>query len=183
MKPYVLDPYKTIFLAIDLQERLLPAIHNREEVIKNAKKLITSAQIMGIPFKLTEQYPRGLGRTEQEILSVLPGPVFEKTAFGCFDQEGFERFLAVEGRNQVVLFGIESHICVHTTAMQLLERGYDVTVTCDGCGSRERQNHDFAMANMSNCGAHILPFDSVIYQLMKRSGTPDFKALLPLFKE
>lgn len=183
MKPYVLDPYKTIFLAIDLQDKLLPAIYNREEVVKNSKRLIVSAQIMGIPVKVTEQYPKGLGRTDGGILSELSVPIFDKTTFGCFDQDGFEDFLATEGRNQVVLFGIESHICVHTTVMQLLEKEYDVTVAYDGCGSREEQNHVLAMTNISNCGAHVLPVESVIYQLMKRSGTAQFKALLPLFKE
>ncbi len=183
MKPYVLDPYKTIFLAIDLQANLLKAIHNREKVIDRSKKLILSAQTLKIPVKVTEQYPKGLGPTEEEILSVLNATVFEKTAFGCFDQDGFEGFFSEEGRNQVVLFGIESHICVYSTVMQLLERGYDVTVVRDGCSSREEENHLAAIANMPNCGAHVLPMESVIYQLMKRSGTAEFKALLPLFKE
>ena len=183
MKPYVLDPCKTIFLAIDLQEKLLNAIHNRGKIIDRSKKLILSAQTLKIPIKVTEQYPKGLGHTEKDILSILDGAVFEKTSFGCFDQDDFEGFFAEEGRNQVVLFGIESHICVHTTVMQLLDRGYDVTVVRDGCGSREEENHLAAIANMSNCGAHALPMESVIYQLMKRSGTAEFKALLPLFKE
>lgn len=183
MKPYVLDPLKTIFLAIDLQEKLLPAIQGWKEVVKNSKNLLMSARTLGIPIKVTEQYPKGLGRTEREILSSLSEDVFEKTAFGCFDQEGFESFFVDPGRNQVVLFGIESHICVHTTAMQLLSRGYDVTVVSDGCGSRKDESHVAAMRNMANCGAHVLPMESIVYQLLKRSGTAEFKALLPLFKE
>lgn len=183
MKPHVLDPLKTIFLAIDLQEKLLPAIQGWKEVVRNSKNLLTSAETLGIPIKVTEQYPKGLGRTEGDILSIISEDIFEKTAFGCFDQEGFEEFFAVPGRNQVVLFGIESHICVHTTAMQLLNRGYEVTVVSDGCGSRKDVNHAMAMTSMSNCGGHVLPMESIVYQLLKRSGTAEFKTLLPLFKE
>ncbi|SMG27402.1 isochorismatase family protein [Dethiosulfovibrio salsuginis] len=183
MKPYTLDPSKTLFLAIDLQEKLLPAIQGWEEVLSSSKKLITAAHTLEIPLKVTEQYPKGLGPTEGQILSMLSEEVFEKTGFGCFDQEGFEEFFSIPRRDQVVLFGIETHICVHTTAMQLLTKGYDVTVVSDGCGSRKEENHRIGMANMGSCGAHVLPLESVIYQLLRRSGTAEFKALLPLFKE
>lgn len=183
MKPYTLDPSKALFLAIDLQEKLLPAIEGWQGILDSSKKLVVAADTLGIPLKVTEQYPKGLGRTDEGILSIVTGDIFEKTGFGCFDQEGFDEFFSTTGRNQVVLFGIETHICVHTTAMQLLERNYDVTVVADGCGSRKAANHEMGLTNMGRCGAHVLPLESVVYQLLKRSGTREFKALLPLFKE
>ncbi|MEA3283759.1 MAG: isochorismatase family protein [Synergistota bacterium] len=183
MNPQILRPKNTVMLMIDVQEKLLPAIYGKESVELNAKKLIKASQAMEIPLKVTEQYPKGLGTTVPGLAEEISSDdVFEKKAFGCFDEEGFDDFFRCTRRNQVVLFGIESHICVHTTAMQLLERDFEVTVVADGCGSRKNGNHEIALRNMSACGVHVLPMESVVYQLIKVSGTPEFKQLLPLFK-
>ncbi len=183
MNPYTLNSENTRFLMIDMQEKLLPAIRNREQIQKNALRLSIAAQALRIPLIVTEQYPKGLGPTISELRPYMTEQAFEKSGFGCFDEDGFEEFFRSESRKQVVLFGIESHICVHATAMQLLERGYEVTVTIDACGSRDEGNHRIAVSDMSASGAHVLPLESVVYQLLRRSGTPEFKKLLPLFKE
>lgn len=183
MKAYINDPDNTIFLMIDIQEKLLPAIDGYEDVSRNAEKLLVIADVLKIPVKVTEQYKKGLGPTVAALNKHLANCVpFEKTHFGCGGEKGFYDYLTSGNRNQIILFGIESHICVHTTAMELLQRGYDVTVVADACSSRNRKNHELALANMLSHGAHVLPLESVAYQLIKKAGTPEFKALLPLFK-
>lgn len=185
MKPFTLKADRTLFLMIDIQEKLLPAISGHEQVLKNSIKLSKAAKILDIPMKYTEQYPRGLGGTTGELFQVLPDGTerFEKSHFSCMDEAGFETFLIDQGRDQVVIFGIESHICVFSTVMAMLEKGMKVAVAVDACGSRSDCNHNYAMDNLGRCGALILPSESVIYQLICRSGTPQFKELLPLFKE
>ena len=183
MKAYTNDLNNTIFLMIDIQEKLLPAIDGYSEVSRNAEKLLIIADVLKIPVKVTEQYKKGLGSTILALNKHLTNcTVFEKTCFGCGGEEGFYDYLTSGNRNQIIIFGIESHICVHTTVMELLQRGHDVTVVADACSSRDRKNHELALANMLSHGAHVLPLESVAYQLIKRAGTPEFKALLPLFK-
>ncbi|WP_024821918.1 MULTISPECIES: hydrolase [Aminobacterium] len=176
---------ETLFLFIDIQERLLPAISNDREVKANTLRLLQTAAVFKIPLVYTEQYPKGLGRTDSDILEVLEGhaPAFEKTHFSCCDEEGFVKELEWHKRKQVVLWGIESHICVLATAMDLLRNGFSVWLAADACGSRKNDNHEMALQTMIQAGALVVPTETVIYQLMKRSGTPEFKALLPLFKE
>ena len=173
------------FLMIDVQERLLPAIADHETIRRNTLKLARAAGVLGVPFCYTEQYPKGLGSTDGEILEALPEGVhrFEKNTFSCCDEEGFDEILERQPRPVTVLFGIETHICVLATALDLLERKRQIVVAADACGSRSPSHADLAMDAMRNAGALVLPVETVIYHIMGRSGTPEFKALLPLFKE
>lgn len=172
-------------LMIDIQERLLPAIHNHETIHRNVLKLARAADVLKIPFCYTEQYPKGLGATDGALLQALPQGVvrFEKNAFSCCDEEGFEAVVEAQNRPIVVLFGIETHICVLATALDLLESGHRVAVAADACGSRLKEHSTLALNVMRSAGALILPVETVIYHIMERSGTPEFKALLPLFKD
>ncbi|MDI9369336.1 MAG: isochorismatase family protein [Synergistaceae bacterium] len=172
-------------LMIDIQERLLPAIHGHETIRRDVLKLARAAEVLGVPFCYTEQYPRGLGPTDGELLKALPqGAVrFEKNAFSCCDEEGFDSVIEAQNRPVVVLFGIETHICVLATALDLLEQGRRVAVASDACGSRLPEHSSLALDTMRNSGALILPVETVIYHIMERSGTPEFKELLPLFKD
>lgn len=185
MTPFTLNTDKVQFLMIDIQEKLLPAINDHDKVLRNSIKLARAATTLNVPLKYTEQYPRGLGGTAEELLKVLPpdSERFEKTHFSCMAEPGFELFLNDQIREQVVVFGIESHICVFSTVMAMLEKKIKVIVAVDACGSRVCQNHTYAMDTMGRYGAMIIPSESVIYQLICRAGTPQFKELLPLFKE
>jgi nicotinamidase-related amidase len=133
----------------------------------------------------TEQYPRGLGPTDGEILTALPDGVtsMEKNTFSCCDEAAFEELLQGTGRPVPVIFGIETHICVLATVLDLLEKGRKVVLASDACGSRDPLKAERALSAMASAGAMVVPVESVIYHLMGRSGTPEFKELLPLFKE
>ncbi|MBL3592964.1 MAG: hydrolase [Synergistaceae bacterium] len=184
MKPFIIDAEKALLLVIDFQEKLVPAIEGAENVQKNIDILVKAAVTLRLPLKVTEQYPKGLGPTVTSVASSFPEGVqrFEKTHFSCCAERGFTDYLAETGRSQVILCGVETHICVLATAMELLERGYQVVVTADGVGSRRPEHHDLALEAMRQAGALIVPMETIVYQMLKRSGTAEFKALLAYFR-
>ncbi|HPF84906.1 MAG TPA: isochorismatase family protein [Aminivibrio sp.] len=185
MIPFRLRRETACMVMVDVQERLLPAISGAEEIRRNTVKLAAAAKVLSIPFVYTEQYPRGLGPTDGEILTALPDGVtsMEKNTFSCCDEAAFEELLQGTGRPVPVIFGIETHICVLATVLDLLEKGRKVVLASDACGSRDPLKAERALSAMASAGAMVVPVESVIYHLMGRSGTPEFKELLPLFKE
>ncbi len=183
MEPVCLSAKNSVFLLIDVQEKLLPAISNEEQVLFESERLLRAASVLKIPVLATEQYPKGLGGTVDPLSSILDHSLLlTKTTFSCFGAEGFEELLEKQDRKTVVLFGIESHICLFATAMELKRRGYETVVAVEACGSRKLEHHELAMRNLLAADVAILPVETIIYQLLYRSGTPEFKALLPLFK-
>ena len=183
MEPVCPKRDDTVFLMIDLQERLVPAAYNGESVVKASYQLLKSAEVLGIPVIVTEQYPKGLGSTHPKLAEFADKcPKIEKLSFSCFDTPEFEPLLAATARKTVVLWGIESHVCVFSTAMDLKERGYDVIVAYEACGSRRKEHLEAAMRNLLAAGIAVLPVETIVYRLLVRSGTPEFKALLPVSK-
>lgn len=183
MEPVCLNRYNTLFLMIDVQEKLIPAVPNGEAVAKASKQLLKSAQVLGIPIVVTEQYPKGLGQTHAELTELVTDcPKVTKTTFSCFGAPEFEGILTQADRKTIVLWGIESHVCIFATAMELKKRGYEVVVAYEACGSRKREHLEVAMRNLLAAGIAVLPVETIVYQLMAKSGTPEFKALLPVFK-
>ena len=174
----------TALLMIDMQERLLPAVADQEEIMKNSHKLLSAAPVLQLPAMYTEQYPKGIGPTVKSLLDILPEGTdrFEKTAFSCCDQPGFLEKLDAMGRPVTVLFGIETHICVLSTAMDLVRSGRRAVLAADAGGSRTARNKELALNAMSSIGVSVLPTETIISQLLGASGTAEFKALLPLFK-
>lgn len=172
-----------LFLMIDVQEKLLPAIEGHEAVQSNCLKLLKASEALKIPFIYTEQYPKGLGPTVAPLLEALPVKFdrHEKVAFSCFDEPGFSEKFNLSDRPIAVLFGIETHICVLSTVMDLVAQGRKVVVAADACGSRAHANHAMALDAARDCGAAILPTETVIYQMIGAAGTPEFKTMLPLF--
>lgn len=172
------------FLLVDVQERLLPAVDRKQAVAENARKLLEAARVLEVPVLVTEQYPRGIGPTVAPLAELLSGgtPVLEKTSFSCCGAPGFDAAFRAMERPRTVIFGIETHICVLATVMDLLCRGTEVVLAADACGSRTEENHSLGLQAARDCGALVIPTESVIYQMMGRAGTPEFKALLPLFK-
>lgn len=171
------------FLMIDIQEKLFPHISGSETIGANTQRLLALSRLMDIPFYYTEQYPKGLGGTVQEIAKSLPEGAarFEKMTFSCMEEPGFDGFFGKSDKAAVV-WGIETHICIMTTVMDMLDEGMKVAVVSDAVGSREDANRDRALLSMERAGALVLPTESVVYQLLGRSGTGDFKAMLPFFK-
>ncbi len=184
MRPFLLKADACQILLIDMQEKLFPVIHDRNALLKQTGFLLSSCAILGIPVRFTEHYPKGLGGTIPELLSCMPegSSRFEKIHFSCWAEPGFNTFFHRGGRSQVVLAGIEAHICVYSTAMELLDVGYDVVVAADAVGSRIPDHRDTALDTLRQAGAAVLPVESVVYQLLQRAGTPAFKQVLAALK-
>ncbi len=185
-----IEAMSSFMLMIDIQERLLPAMYNKDEVLANSQKLLTSARELSIPLMISEQYPKGIGATVPELSALIPegSPVIDKTEFSCCNNPGFgDAFLNLRfnsgTKDTAILFGIETHICVLATALDLQEKyNLNVVIAADSCGSRSRDNHSLALEAMRSAGCFVVPSETVIYQLLGKAGTPQFKALLPLFK-
>lgn len=176
-----------VLCVIDIQERLAAAMVEREAVIEAARKLILSARRLNVPIVLTEQYPRGIGPTEPAVMQALQDDYqpLEKLHFSCWNEASFaERLsrLAEQGRTQVLLCGMEAHVCVLQTCLDLLANGYQVQVVADGVCSRDASHKHLALAQMRQAGAAVSSVEAAVYQLLRRAGTPEFKDLLPLFR-
>jgi nicotinamidase-related amidase len=172
-------------LVVDIQEKLLPPIFNKESMVKNSQLLIRLAKILSMPVLVTTQYSKGLGQTVPEIASLLEDvPAIDKLEFSCFGGDRFRSNLkAMPGnRNTVLLCGMEAHICVMQTALGALNDGYLVHVASDAVGSRAESNWRVGLDRMRAAGAVISSAEMMMYELLRCSGTPAFKELLPYLK-
>jgi nicotinamidase-related amidase len=180
-----LNPDECALVVIDIQEKLLPPIFQREQLVRNAKLLIHAAGILKIPSLVSTQYSKGLGATITEIASLLSGtePV-DKTLFSCFGSDAFCSLLKrLPGqRNTLLLCGMESHICVAQTALGALREGYLVHVASDAVSSRTEWNWKIGLERMRASGAVISSTEMIIYELMRSSSSAAFKELLPHLK-
>ncbi len=179
-----LEPGKARFLMVDIQAKLLPLISNTDEVLKNSVRLLKLASVLDIQVDYTEQNPKGLGGTAPELLQEMPqrNSLFEKVHF-CYGAEpGFDRLIGKAHGEVIVIWGTEAHICLLGTVMDLIERGHPVIVAADASGSRNKNSADLAFDAMRDWGALVLPTETIVYHLLARSGTDDFKKMLPLFK-
>ena len=180
-----LDPKQCALIVIDIQEKLLPPIFQKQRLVRNAQLLIRLAGILKIPALLSTQYSKGLGNTVPEIASLLPDvqPV-EKLDFSCFGSEVFCSALKrVPGnRNTVLLCGMETHICVAQTALAALREGYLVHVAADAVGSRTELNWQIGLDRMRAAGAVISSTEMIIYEVLGSSGSPEFKDMLKHLK-
>lgn len=173
-----LDREESILVVVDIQERLAAAMRERERVEANACRLIEGAKTLGVPVLLTEQYPKGLGPTVAAVrAAVAPGPAIEKLTFDCCGEAGFAAALEQSGRSRVILCGMEAHICVLQTALGLLAGGLTVHVAADAVCSREPRNAHTALGLLRDAGAVVTCTETVLFQLLGRAGTPEFKAI------
>ncbi|HLV86415.1 MAG TPA: hydrolase [Candidatus Sulfotelmatobacter sp.] len=172
-------------LVIDIQEKLLPPIFERERLVRNAQLLIRAAGILKIPALISTQYAKGLGATVPEVASLLSGtePV-DKTLFSCFGSDAFcAAVKRIPGqRNTLLLCGMESHVCVAQTALAALREGYLVHVASDAVSSRTEFNWKVGLERMRDAGAVISSTEMMIYELMRASSSAAFKELLPHLK-
>ena len=172
-------------LVIDIQAKLLPPIFQKEQLVRNAQLLIRAAGILRIPALVSTQYAKGLGGTVPEIASLLPQtePI-DKQLFSCFGSDVFCSVLKrLPGeRNTLLLCGMESHICVMQTALAALREGYLVHVASDAVSSRTEWNCKIGLERMRAAGAVISSTEMMIYELMRSSGSAEFKELLPYLK-
>jgi nicotinamidase-related amidase len=179
----MLDINNAIVLAIDLQEKLVRAT-NADEEIQNAKKLIEAANILNIPVIVTEQYPKGLGNTVEAIKNLFNNStaVIEKTAFSALMESEVLETLIKSGRKQVILFGIELHICVYQTALELIEKGFEVYLIKDASKSRKDFEFNCALELLKNKAANVTCLEMVLFELLKSSKHLCFKEIQALIK-
>jgi nicotinamidase-related amidase len=170
---------------VDIQEKLLPPIFNRESLVKNSQLLIRLAKILSVPVMVTTQYRKGLGPVVSEIASLLTdAPTIDKMEFSCFGSDQFRSAVKMlpGNRNTVLLCGMEAHICVMQTALGALNEGYLVHVASDAVGSRAEWNWKVGLDRMRAAGAIISSTEMMMYELLRCSGTPQFKELLQYLK-
>lgn len=180
-----LEVAQCALIVVDIQQKLLPPIFNKDSMVRNAQLLVRLARILDLPVLVTTQYQKGLGSTVPEIASLLDGvSSIDKMEFGCFGSEVFRSALkALPGqRNTVLLCGMEAHICVMQTALGALNDGYLVHVASDAVGSRAEWNWKVGLDRMQAAGAVISSTEMMMYELLRCSGTPAFKQLLPYLK-
>jgi nicotinamidase-related amidase len=181
-----LEAERCALLVIDIQEKLLPPIFQKAQLVKNSQLLIRLAGILKLPALMTTQYAKGLGSMVPEIASLLPETqAIDKQMFSCFGSDVFCSLLKrlPGNRNTVLLCGMESHICVTQTALAALREGYIVHVASDAVSSRTEWNWKIGLERMRAAGAVISSTEMIIYELLRSSGAPAFKELLPYLKE
>jgi len=173
---------ESVLMVIDIQERLAAVMERRQQVVRNAQILISVAQRLGIPIIVTEQYPKGLGKTVKELSDMLGDfHAFEKLSFSAYTPEVASE-LAKLGRKKVMICGMETHVCVFQTVRELLRAGYQPFVVGDAVCSRAQDNHQNGLDLMDRMGAVITNTETVIFDLLKVAGTPEFKELSKLVK-
>ena len=174
---------RSSLLVVDVQSRLTPAMNAPEGVVANIAVLLKAAERLGVPALVSEQYPKGLGHTVAELAALAPqGSVLEKVHFSCMGDAGLAGRLRHIGRPQVVVAGIEAHVCVLQTALDLLDDGRQVFVVADATSSRTSGNHDAALRRMDAAGVGVVTTEMVVFEWLGRAGTTEFKELSALIK-
>jgi nicotinamidase-related amidase len=179
-----LRPEECALAVIDIQEKLLPPIFEKERLVRNAQLLVRLADILSLPIIISTQYQKGLGKTIDEISSLLPEvKTVDKLEFGCFGNGEYCSTVAgLANRNTLLLCGMESHICVMQTALGALNQGLNVHVAADAVSSRTELNWKVGLNRMQAAGAVISSTEMMIYELLGKSGTPAFKEMLKHLK-
>jgi nicotinamidase-related amidase len=173
----LIDANKSVLLVVDMQERLLPAVHDHQRVLENCVWLVRAAQKLDVPVAASEQYPQGLGHTAEALRALLPETaIAAKMHFSCADA-GCLSTLPGADRTQAILVGVEAHVCVLQTAIGLREQGRDVYVVADCVGSRAPGDRDLALARMHEAGVSIVSREMVLFEWLKQAGTPLFREI------
>ncbi|XP_046857650.1 isochorismatase domain-containing protein 2-like [Xenia sp. Carnegie-2017] len=171
----------TAFFLCDIQEKFRESIRYFPEIIQVAKRLVETAKIMGIPVIATEQYPKGLGNTVKEI-DMSEIKAYPKTVFSMVIPEVEKKLQELSDVKSVVLFGIEAHVCVQQTALDLLERNYDVHIVADGVSARSMTDRLFSFERLRDSGAFVTTSESVMFALLGDAKHPNFKEVQKLVK-
>lgn len=185
-RPDLLEADRAMLLVIDLQEKLLPLIRKRDKVLSAARKLIQGASIFELPILATEQYPKGIGSTDEgirECLDACSAKTMEKACFSAWAETSVRKTMLAIDRPQVIIAGIETHVCVQQAALDLKSRDFDVFVCADAVGSRGRLDHKTALHRMRHAGVIVTTVESVLFELCSRCDAPRFKPMLELIKQ
>lgn len=182
MKNFILERENSLILVVDIQERLVPAMKDGERVVKNAVNLLKSTQMMEMDIVATEQYPKGLGGTIEEVGAYINKEnIFPKVEFsGCVGV--VEEFLRESKKQNIILMGMETHVCVFQTTRDLLKLGYNVFIVKDAVSSRTQDNILNGLDLLKEMGAVITNTETVLFDLLKKAGTEEFKTVSKLIK-
>lgn len=180
----ILNIEDSLVMIIDVQEKLLNAAFNKSELEKNAVITANAAKILEIPVIVTEQYPKGLGSTIENLKEALPDSTkyFEKTAFSALENSEILELVKHYNKKQVIIFGIETHICVSQTANALRNLGYEVHVISNACGSRSELEHKAGLERMKDNGVYIITAEIALFEWLKGAKHPKFKEVQSLIK-
>ena len=183
IEKYFIDKESSALVIVDIQERLAAVMKERQKVVDNVLHLIEISRLQNIPIILNEQYPKGIGHTVSEIKDALkPYEPFEKLTFSCCGQPDFLKKLSAAGKKKIILCGMETHVCVLQTCIGLLKEGYDVHVASDAICSRTEDNFRMGIEFMRDAGAVITSTETVLFQLLEKAGTEEFKAIVKRIK-
>jgi hypothetical protein len=178
-----INPNHVACLVIDFQERIYQAIYEHEKLSKNVPILLEGLKTLGIPVFVTEQYVKGLGSTVPEIARSIEGiNRIEKSSFSCCDEPRFMHELANAGKDYVIVCGIESHVCVLQTVIDLKENGYHPIIVEDCISSRKENDKKMAVIRMQQEGVTITTYEAILFELLRYSGGDTFKAISKLVK-
>ena len=174
---------KAVLVVIDMQGKLAQSMYRKELLFENVEKIIKGAQVLGIPMLLTEQNPKGLGPTVPEIADLVPNVRrIPKLSFSCCGDELFLKELSALQRCQVLLTGIEAHVCLYQTTVDLVASGYEVHVVADAVSSRTAENRDIGLQKMKDVGASITSVETVLFELLRVAEGYRFKEILNIVK-
>jgi len=181
-----LDREKAVLIVIDVQERLMPAIDGAEGITRNLERLVRGAHLLGVPVILTEQYVKGLGPTVAPLRHALEETAgyrpIEKSCFSAYGCAPFTEQLGALGRRQAIVAGVETHVCVYQTALDLAASGAEVTIVADAAGSRTAENKEIALRRLVAEGVKLSSTEMVLFEMTVASGTDEFRAISKLVK-
>ena len=183
VQPQRLRVSRTQLLIVDVQPRLLPKIHEHELVLDRAVRCVQAARVLGLPITISEQYTSALGQTTPALREAAGDcPRFEKMTFSCWGAPELQRRLLDVERQSVLLVGIETHVCVLQTALDLLEVGLRPVVLVDAVGSRFARDRDVALDRLRSAAVELNTVESAVFELLERAGTDVFRRVLPILK-
>ncbi len=184
--PHVLNRADTLLVVVDMQEPFLRGIHDRERLLGNVRLLIQAATVMQVPIVPTTQYAERMGGVVPEIAQALPASAacapIDKMCFSCAGVQGFLDGIVASGKRQILLCGVETHICVSQTALDLVSQGYQVHVAADAVSARSLEKHKLGMERMRDSDVLPCAAEAAVYELLREAGTPEFKAILQLVR-
>lgn len=182
MNEPIFNKEDSLYICVDLQEKLMPAVSNVDNLIKNTNILLKTADIYNIPVLVTEQYPKGLGYTDNRIELPKNHKLFSKDYFSVFGAENFVNEFNLLDKKNIIVFGIETHVCVYYSVFHLIENGYNVCVVADACSSRTEENKRIALEQMKKIGANIINTEMALFWHIEGSKVNNFKDLSKLLK-
>jgi nicotinamidase-related amidase len=173
----------TVLVIVDVQEKLWRVMYDKEKLLDNLQRLIRGIQVLGIPVIITEQYPQGIGPTVPEIAVLLrDNKPIAKLSFSCCGDTNFLKKLKAIDRKQVLITGIESHVCVYQTAIDLLKSGYEVQAVTECISSRTPENRQLGLQRIENAGGKLTGVEMALFELLKTAGSEQFKAISKIVK-